>query len=86
MDLRSVFSHNLRRFRKARKLSQEQLADAAGLDRSYISLLETGTYYASLKVIEKLATALDLPASELLREERTTDTDATPHGRSKSST
>ncbi|WP_260625878.1 helix-turn-helix domain-containing protein [Hymenobacter sediminicola] len=53
--------------RKARGLSQEALADEAQLDRTFISQLETGTKQPSLTTIFRLAAALRLQASELLR-------------------
>jgi transcriptional regulator with XRE-family HTH domain len=58
MDLRDVFARNLRRLRNARGLSQDDLAYDAGVSRSYLSKLEKGAFYVSLKVIAKLAKAL----------------------------
>jgi transcriptional regulator with XRE-family HTH domain len=66
--LRRTFATNLRRSRSDRGLSQEALADAAGLDRTYISALEREVYSASLDTIEKLAGVLGVPAFELLRD------------------
>ena len=42
MDLREVFATNLRRWRNARGLSQDDLAYEAGVSRSYLSQLENG--------------------------------------------
>lgn len=67
MDLRDIFAANLRRFRHARGLSQEALADAADINRTYISKLETGAAYAGLEVIGKLSEALQIEAAELLK-------------------
>lgn len=67
MDLRDVFAANLRRLRRQKGLSQEQLAYAAEINRTYISKLETGITYAGLEIIEKLATVLEIDAAELLR-------------------
>jgi len=66
MDLRDVFASNLRRFRHEKGLSQEALADAAGVNRTYISKLETGAAYAGLEIIGRLASALRIEAAELL--------------------
>jgi len=55
-----VFATNLRRWRNARGLSQDDLAYEAGVSRSYLSQLEKGAYYASLKIIGRLAEALDM--------------------------
>ena len=67
MDLREVFATNLRRCRNARGLSQDDLAYEAGVSRSYLSQLEKGVFYASLKIIGKLADALGVEPAELLK-------------------
>ncbi len=67
MDLREVFATNLRRLRHAKGLSQDDLAYEADVSRSYLSQLEKGTFYASLKVVAKLAAVLDVEPSELLK-------------------
>lgn len=67
MDLRGVFAANLRRLRYAKGLSQEELADAADINRTYISKLETGITYAGLEIIGKLAKALDVDPIEFLK-------------------
>ena len=66
MRLRQVFAKNLRRIRDERELSQEALADLAGIDRTYVSSLEREKYNASLEIIERLANALKVEAHELL--------------------
>ena len=67
MDLRDVFATNLRRLRHARKLSQDDLAYEAEVSRSYLSQLEKGAFYASLKIVSRLANALDVEPAELLK-------------------
>ena len=67
MDLRDVFAANLRRLRNAKGLAQDDLAYEAEVSRSYLSQLEKGAFYASLKIVGKLATALDVEPAELLR-------------------
>jgi len=67
MDLRDVFATNLRRFRSAKGLAQDDLAYEAGVSRSYLSQLEKGKFYASLKIVGRLAEALGIEPSELLR-------------------
>lgn len=72
MDIREILARNLRRIRQERELSQEELADEAGLDRTYISALERGVYYASIRTIEKLSRVLDIePALFLQRPPKT---------------
>ena len=67
MDLREVFATNLRRLRHAKGLSQDDLAYEAEVSRSYLSQLEKGAFYASLKILEKLARVLAVEPAELLR-------------------
>jgi len=67
MDLRDLFATNLRRLRNAKGLSQDDLAYEAGVSRSYLSQLEKGSFYASLKIIGRLAEALQVEPTELLR-------------------
>ena len=67
MDLREVFATNLRRLRHEKGLAQDELAYEAEVSRSYLSQIEKGTHYVSLKIIGKLADALEVDAAELLR-------------------
>ena len=67
MDLRDRFAANLRWLRYRKGLSQEELADAAEINRTYISKLETGATYAGLEIMGRLADALDIDALELLK-------------------
>ena len=62
-----MFAANLRRFRHAKGLSQEDLAYTAGVNRTYLSKLETGATYVELEIIGKLADALEVEPAELLR-------------------
>jgi len=67
MDLREVFAGNLRRLRHAKGMSQDDLAYEAEISRSYLSQLEKGGFYASLKIVGKLSQALDVQPAELLK-------------------
>jgi transcriptional regulator with XRE-family HTH domain len=67
MDLREVFATNLRRLRHERGLSQDDLAYEAEVSRSYLSQLEKGAFYASLKIVGKLASVLQVEPAELLK-------------------
>jgi len=66
-DLRDVFATNLRRLRHAKGMSQDELAYEAEVSRSYLSQLEKGAFYASLKIIGRLSEALGVEPAELLR-------------------
>ncbi len=60
------FGNRVRELRKAKGWSQEQLAEAAGLDRTYIGRCEAGRQNATLKTVYALATALGVDATDLL--------------------
>lgn len=66
MSLVRLFSENLKSARKAKGLSQEDLAEACGLHRTYIGAVERGERNISIKNIEKISVALDLDPSKLL--------------------
>lgn len=66
MKLREVLATNLKRLRLAAGLSQEELANRADIDRTYVSSLERGRYSASIDMLESLSVALDIEPSELL--------------------
>jgi transcriptional regulator with XRE-family HTH domain len=68
MDIRDVFARNLRRYRHAAKLSQEELADRAEIDRTYVSSLERSKYAAGIDVVDRLGKVLGVEAADLLRQ------------------
>ncbi|HRJ02745.1 MAG TPA: helix-turn-helix transcriptional regulator [Hyphomonas sp.] len=59
------FGDNVRARREALDLSQEQLAERAELDRTYISGVERGVRNLSLNSVVRIAKALKTSASEL---------------------
>jgi len=67
MGIREVFARNLRAYRQARGLSQEELAHRADIDRTYVSALERCVYGATIDVVDKLSVVLGVEASDLLR-------------------
>lgn len=58
MDLTKQFGLAIRRHRELIRLSQEELADRAGLDRTYVSGIERGRRNPTLRVAQRLADAL----------------------------
>lgn len=66
MDVRQRLAANVKRLRKARGLSQEALADEAGLDRTYISGIERMVRNPTITVVERVSLALSCTLGELL--------------------
>jgi transcriptional regulator with XRE-family HTH domain len=62
-----IFGEHLRAMRQRSGLSQEKLAELAGLHRNYIGHLERGEKSASLHVLLKLSRAFEVEPIELLR-------------------
>ena len=62
-----IFGKVLRELRVANKLSQEKLAEYCDLDRTYISLLERGQRQPTITTIFKLAKALNITPSALIK-------------------
>lgn len=67
MTPESAFGQVLREVRKKTGLSQEKLALAANLDRTFVSLLERGLRQPSLTTLLTLANVLEVPAPTLLQ-------------------
>ncbi|MGP4727195.1 helix-turn-helix domain-containing protein [Agrobacterium deltaense] len=66
MKLTAVFARNLRLCRRNSGLSQERLAEFAGLDRNYIGKLEREENSPTLDTIEALASALQIDVEKLI--------------------
>jgi transcriptional regulator with XRE-family HTH domain len=58
----------VRELRQIQNLSQEDLAELAGIDRTYVSSLERSQYSATIDVLERLALALGVKPADLLTE------------------
>lgn len=66
LELEKAVGLALQDLRGRRALTQDALAAAAGLDRTTISLIERGANNPSIRIIFKLAAALNVRPSELL--------------------
>lgn len=67
MDLKEVMAINLRRIRHDKQLTQEELADSAGLSARYIGAIERADVSASVSVLGQIADALSVEPGELLK-------------------
>jgi transcriptional regulator with XRE-family HTH domain len=66
---RTVIATNLRRLRKSKGLSQEALADLAGIHRTYVGCVERSEKNISIDSLERLARALNVEVGELVTRE-----------------
>lgn len=66
MKLEKAFARVLRDLRLKQEMSQEKLAFASNLDRTYISLLERGLRQPTLSTIFQLARELDITPTHLV--------------------
>ena len=64
MNIQEKVGKRVRELRNRLGISQEELADKADLDRTYITSVECGKRNISIVNVEKLAIALDVSLSE----------------------
>ncbi len=57
----------IRQRRQKRRLTQEALSGLAGIARTHLTMIENGTKQPNLETVWRIAQALDMPASELIR-------------------
>jgi len=62
-----MIGKELRRARKEAGLSQEQLAEEAGIHRTYVSLLERDVKSPTVDVLLRICEALEMKASDILK-------------------
>ena len=67
MKLRRVVAQNLRRIRRERGLSQEELADLAGLNRNYVGMIEREENAPTVDALEQLSEALNVDPVSFFR-------------------
>lgn len=67
LDPAVAFGLVLRSLRKKAGLSQEQLALDAGIERNFVSLIERGVNQPTIRVMFKIAPALNVEVSEMVK-------------------
>jgi len=63
---RTLVAYNLRRIRTAKGISQERLAADSGVDRAYVSQIETEKFAVTVDVLDRLADVLGCTIAEFL--------------------
>jgi transcriptional regulator with XRE-family HTH domain len=61
MDIKSIFGKNLKYYRKAKKLSQEELAEKVDISVKHLSSIERGLTFVSADLLEKLSVSVNVP-------------------------
>ena len=67
MDLKEVMAINLRRLRHAKGMTQEELAETAGLSARYVGSIGRADKSASVTVLGRIAEALNVEAADLIQ-------------------
>jgi len=65
IDIKAKFGARIKQLRERRGWSQDELARRAGLNSSYVGRIERAERNITLKVVEKLAKALNVPVKAL---------------------
>ena len=68
LNLLEIIGQNVARIRKEKKLSQEQLAYLAEIDRTYIGYIENAKYNVTVTKLQQIANALEVSVNELINE------------------
>jgi transcriptional regulator with XRE-family HTH domain len=67
MSLGETVARNIRRCRRERRLSQEELASLANINRNYIGMIERQENSPTIEMIERIAKALEVEPAQLLQ-------------------
>ena len=70
-NILEIFGANIQKYRTEKKLSQEKLAEFAGVHRTYIGMIERAEKNVTLRNIEKVAKALKVEIKDLLEKTST---------------
>ncbi len=68
MNVQALVARNIRRLRVDKKLSQDAFAADTGIDRAYVSRLESGSENPGILLLERIAVALEVEVGELFRQ------------------
>ena len=60
-----LFGQNVKKYRKQAGLTQEQLSEQLGVSQKHLSIIETGTQFASASLIERISEVLKVSPADL---------------------
>jgi len=65
-NILEIFGRNVQKYRKEKEISQEKLAEIAGVHRTYVGMIERAEKNITLRNMEKIANALSVRIKDLL--------------------
>ena len=65
-NILEIFGRNVQKYRKEKEISQEKLAEIAGVHRTYVGMIERAEKNITLRNMEKIANALNVKIKDLL--------------------
>ena len=65
-NILEIFGRNVQKYRKGKDISQEKLAEIAGVHRTYVGMIERAEKNITLRNMEKIANALNVKIKDLL--------------------
>jgi transcriptional regulator with XRE-family HTH domain len=77
-EVTAILGSNVKKYRKAKKLTQEKLAAALGVSTNYVSDVETGKAWISAKTMGGLAEALEVAPAQLFQQDAFYETHEVP--------
>jgi len=83
LTIQELFIANLKAYRKLRRISQTQLADLCDSSTGYIGEIEIGKCFPSIKMIERIAAALEIESWHLFKNEPITPAAPSPDNLAK---
>ena len=78
MDIKKLFGANLRKYRKERDLSQEELAEKADVSVKHIGALESGSSFVSAELLQTFCSILNVPPNFCFADEKSLDLNGFP--------
>jgi transcriptional regulator with XRE-family HTH domain len=66
-NILEIFGQNVQKYRKEKQISQEKLAEIAGVHRTYVGMIERAEKNITLRNMEKIAKALGVEIADLLQ-------------------
>lgn len=68
-DIPKIFGKNVQKYRKLAGLTQNELCEKLEISQKHLSIIETGTQFASAQLISKIAIVLNVSPSSLFSED-----------------